>query len=380
MEYNENKLQVLCANIVNIAEPQFDFAYKTFANLIPAVKLSKVKRIVVTGCGDSYVAAAEAKSAFDKYLLGTDCVMTSARIIEASRFLHFEEQEPDTLLVAVSASGSPARISEVLKRGKKHGCMTVALTNKAESNAAKNADYVYLTSTTPDSPGLGSFYASMLSLFVMAAVIGDLKKGKTGEAENLKQKLLQYNAAFFEDFAAIDATCRKTAEVWQDSMGFEVVADGPLLSCGEFVSAKYAEAAGEKCTFIDSENYLHVNSLLCPSHAYGTLVMAVSDEANITRISDTANSIVGKQKRQVLLVCDKEAAEVGIHEPLTVCKVKVPEKDYRFLFLLYAFIPGAILAGYHAQIKQEPYFRRSENTFLSNPASFTIVTSEITVI
>lgn len=379
MEYNVKTLRELCKDIADVAEPQFDFAYETFKNLIPIETLMKVNRIIVTGCGDSYIAAAEAKVAFDTYLSGTDCTMLAPRIIEASRYLPLEDQEPNTLLVAVSASGGPARVTEVLKRGKKHGCTTVALTNRAESNAAKTADYVYLTNTTPDSPGLCSYYASTLSLIIMAAVMGEIKRGKTGEVDILREKLLEYNTAFFEDFASIDAICKDTAEAWTNSVGFEVVADGPLLSCGELVAAKYAEASGDKCTFIDSENYLHVNGLLCPSDAYGTIAMAVSDEANITRIADTINAMISRQNRSVMLVCDKEAAEVGITEPLVLCRIKVPERAYRFLLLLYAFIPGALMAGYQAQIKNEPYFRRSEMSLLP-PSNFTISSSEITII
>lgn len=379
MEYMVKTLRELCMNIENIAEPQFDFAYKTFANLIPVECLKMVKKIIVTGCGDSYIAAAEAKAAFDKYLAGTDCKMLALRIVEASRYFELGDNEPDTMVVAVSVSGGPARISEVLMRGRKHGCITVALTNKADSRAAMNADYVYLTNTTPDSPGLCSYYASMLSLFVMAVAIGEAKKGTSGEMDILREKLLEYHKTFFEDFDAIDAVCKKTAGEWADSVGFEVVADGPLLSCGEFIAAKYAEAAGEKCTYIDSENYMHVNGLLCPTNGYGTIAMAVSDEPNMNRIADTINMMVSRQNRSVMLVCDKDPSEVGITQPVVLCKVRVPEKDYRFLFLLYSFIPGALMAGYQAELKNVAYFRRTDPVFIQSPNT-TIASSEITII
>lgn len=380
MNNNVNKLRELCKNVANVAEPQFDFASNAFQTLIPADVLKRVDRIIISGCGDSYLAAAEATGAFQKYLAGTGCKMEAPRIIEATRFVPIADREPNTMVVAISASGGPSRVLELVERGNKHGCITVALTHFADSRAAKAAEYVYLTHTEPDGPGLCSYYASLVSLFVMAATIGDVKTGKSGSVQELRKHLMPYHKLVMDEFDQLDKACAQAAEQMKDSLGFEVVGDGPLFACGEFVSAKYAETAGEKCTVIDSENYFHVNNLLCPSNAYGTMLLAYSDERNIDRIAAVANSAAGKAGRKVLLICDKAPQEIGITESVSFCPIPLPEKEFRFIGLLYAYLPGSLMASYQAALHGATYFFNSGFDLKENPSVFTIATSEITVL
>lgn len=59
----------------------------------------------------------------------------------------------------------------------------MALTNNGASRAGTTADLAYVTNTPefPDRmPGLRSYLASMMGLFVLAAVLGEVKSGKTG--------------------------------------------------------------------------------------------------------------------------------------------------------------------------------------------------------
>lgn len=377
--YKSETLLDLCRNIESIAQPQFDFANNSFKNLLPDETIRNVEKIIISGCGDSYLAAAEAQVAFKKYLAGTNAVMIAPTIIEATRYVELSDYEPNTLIVAVSASGNPSRVVELIERGKKHGCVTVALTNNQNSRAGNAADYVYLTNTPSDSPGLGSYYASLLSLIVMAAIIGEVKLNRSELVDELRKELLDYNQVFFDDFDKIVEVTHKTSEALVNSEGFEVIADGPSFPCAQFVAAKYAEAAGILCSVVDSENYWHVNDKLRPLGVLGTIIMAFSDEPNISRIVSTTNRAVSQEKRPVLFVSDKPSDALGVTEKVTDCIIKVPNLEYRFLSLLYAFIPGALMAGFHASLTNEPYFRGFQTIF-KDPVAFTIATSEINVI
>lgn len=375
MEYTENKLRNLCRSLDDQAITQFDFALAHFRGLLPDEKLRRIDRIILSGCGDSYLACVEALQAFSFYL-GDGCQVMAPGIIEATRYLPLEEQEPNTLIVAVSAGGGSARVVELLERGKKHGCMTVALTHNAESRVAKAADYIYLTKIAPDAPGLGSYYASMLSLLILAAVLSEVRSGDTKACTELLEALLEYHVLFMRRFDRIDEDCQAAAEEMKSAKGFEVIADGPQFACAEFVSAKFAEASGDKCTVIDSENFFHVNNMIAPELAYGTMLLAWSDEANIGRIADAAMFAYSKG-RYVFLICDKEPSEVGISAPVGFCRIPLPREDYRFLGLLYAYIPGTLLASYRAVQQGSAYFGTAEKV---DPSVFTIATSEIIVI
>lgn len=358
MNHNyKNPLRRQCLSLQQLAPIQLDSLTHAFTGLFPEALIRRIDRLVVTGCADSYFAAMECKGAFSKYM--PDCRFEAVKAIDAARYLSFANLEPNTMLVTVSTSGAAARITEILERGKKHNCITVAITNSTKSPAAMAADFTYLTKTSffpTDPPGIPSYFASLLSLIVMAAAMGEIRTKKIF-LPKLKEELLAYNKLFFADMEQIDNSCMEVSNTWKRKKGFEVVADGPLFYCGEFIAAKYAEISGDKCTVIDSENYCHVNGLIRPGEDVGTIVLAASDEANMAHVAGTIARQVLEDGRSVLLICDKAPENVEVMVDVDYCKISVPPSDFRFLLLLYAYIPGVLMAGYHSQLLDEPCFR-----------------------
>lgn len=361
--YYNNPLRRQVLSLQQLAPIQLESSIQAVEALFPEALIGRISRIIVTGCGDSYLAAMECRGAFKKYLGG--CRFEAVRAIEAARYIPLDESEPDTMIVAVSAGGATARVAEILERGRKHGCVTVALTGNGNSRAAGIAEYAYLTRIAffpNDDPGLRSYFASLLSLIVMAAVMGGVRS-KTSCLPKLKEELLSFHKTFFSEIGRIDRDCLMIAQKWEEKKGFEIVADGPLFCCGEFVAAKYAEVSGDKCTVIDSENYCHVNGLIRPGEDIGTIVLAVSDEANMERAAGTMARQVQDDGRSVLLICDKTPEEAGVAVTVDHCRIAVPDPEYRFLLPLYAYIPGTLMAGYRSELIDEPYFRGEEMFF-----------------
>ncbi|MEA4897203.1 MAG: SIS domain-containing protein [Christensenellaceae bacterium] len=351
-----NTLRMQCLDVEALSMVQFDRSVASFHGLLPNETVKRVKRIVATGCGDSFLAAAEARAAFAKYL--PDVEYETPTAIEAGRYADFADDEPDTVVVALSVSGSPARIAEILERGNRHGCVTIALTDAAKSRAAKTAKLLYHTNTPAGDnvSGLRTYYVSMISLYVMAAAMAEIRTGKA-HLQDLKEQVAAYKDAFFAQIGAIDDICFKTAVAWKQKKVFEVMADGPMFFCGKFIAAKFAELSGDVCSVIDSENYFHVNSLMYPGEDIGEMAIIASYEANVDRIADTVNSQAGRGKRDVILFSDKGPGELGITEKVTHCPMPVPPAGYGFLLPLLAFIPASILASYRAATIGEPFFR-----------------------
>ena len=136
-----------------------------------------------------------------------------------------------------------------------------------------------------------------------------------------------------------------------------MVADGPLFYSAKFVAAKFAEVPGDICSVIDSENYMHVNSLEYPASDYAQMILINSQDPNVVRIADTVNNIVKRQGRDVLVFADKEPVALGITEKVDYCHMEVAQGEFSFLTSLYAFIPSSILAGYRMTTMGEPMFR-----------------------
>lgn len=368
--YFNNGLRRQCLDVQHLCMEQFDRSVETFQTLFSAEKLRKTKRIIATGCGDSYLAAAEAKDAFAYYL--PDAAFEAVTAIEAGRYLCLTEEDSDTMLVAISVSGGPARVAECLERGNHYGLTTIALTDNLDSRAAHAANYVYHTNTPAGDniSGLRTYYVSMISLYVMAAVMAEARTGKSFLKE-LRSQVDTYCQSFFTDIERIDDICFETALAWKEKKFFEVTADGPLFWCGKFIAAKFAELSGDVCAVIDSENYFHVNSLMYPGETIGEMDLIASYEENVSRIADTVNAQVQRGGRKVIVFCDKEPEEIGITEKVTYCPMAVPCREYRFLLPLFAYIPASILASYRATTIGEPFFRggeqRRHSTLGTNP-------------
>lgn len=354
--YFNNGLRMQCLDVEHLSMIQFDRSVASFADLLPVDKIKNARRIIATGCGDSYLAAVAARGAFSRYL--PDVEYETPTGIEAGRYIELAQQEPDTIVVAISVSGGPARVSEALLRGNAHGCTTVALTDNPESRAAKSAQYLYHTNTPAGDniSGLRTYYVSMISMYVMAAAMAEIRTGKQ-YLPQLRNQVEDYKTAFFRDIMQTDDICFKTALAWKNRKFFEVTADGPLFFCGKFIAAKIAELSGDVCSVIDSENYFHVNSIMYPGSQIAEMNLIVSYEPNVDRIAETVNAQVKRNSRSVIVFSDKAPLEMGITEAVIWCPMAVPSQEFGFLTPLFAYIPASILASYRATTIGEPFFR-----------------------
>lgn len=350
-----NTARLQCVDIETLSMIQFDRSVASLQALLETGGLDKVRRVIATGCGDSFLAAVAAKAAFEKYLQGMEYVTPSA--IDAGRYCDLACKDGETLLIAVSVSGGAVRLQEILQRGQHHGCLTMALTDNLESRAAQHAQMIYHTNTPKGDnlAGIRTYYASMISLYIMAAMLADRRQG-TNHLAQLKNDVLAYKDAVYAQFEKMDQVCRQTAQAWLDKEIFEVTADGPLLFTGRFISAKFVEIPGEACAIIDSENYFHVNSLMYPGSGIGEIALVFSHEPNVDCMVNAIGHQAGKAGRDVLVISDVEPSTLGIGSPVRHCQMPAPDQETMFLLPLFAFLPGTLLAGHLAQLKNLPYF------------------------
>lgn len=351
-----NTFRLQCLDLQTLSMIQFDRSVQSVARLIKEIDPKKINRIVASGCGDSYLAAAEAKDCFAHYL--PEIRYEACTGIEASRYIKFSENEDRTLVIAISNSGEPARIAEILTRANYYGCISVALTDRPESRAAKTAQYTYHTNIPAGDnvSGLRTYYASMVSMFVLAAALAEKRSDKPYLGE-MRSQVSDYFEKFYSEFQEIDDIAFETALAWKDKKVFDITADGPLFSCGKFIAAKIAELSGDACSVIDSENYCHVNGLMYPGEEIGEMALINSGAENADRIADTVNIQVKNGKRDVLVFCDRPPSEIGITESVRYCQLPMPNPNWSFLSPLVCYVPGGLFAAYRAKVIDEPFFR-----------------------
>lgn len=379
----DNQLRRQCFNIPVMCEEQIAGVMKGTAESVPAEVLKKIRRVIVTGCGDSYLAGIASIPAFKRYAGAFASHFSAVRCIEAARYMDYDGQQADeTLVIGVSASGGPARLVEALKNAKRKGFHTVIVTNHPESPCGKEAEYSLIVNTPefPEpGPGLRNYYASILGLFGLAAAMGEAKGiCPAGTMAELMDHVRRFTGAYGECLERMDDQMFELAGTWRNHRAVETVGDSTAFATAYFVGAKYVEAAGMMAATADSEDWCHVNYFKHDPELLGVIVTAHGGEPNQSRVLETVSQAeaVG---RPVLVVVDETKEEYGVAGNAAVCTVPKAPEGYEFLAPLLDYIPGTLLAAYVAAYREEPYFRGADSRQRQSAVGCTIRDSEIWV-
>lgn len=367
--YFQDSFHAQCMDVDPLTMAQVERSIEGVKKIMEHPALKGAKHVLATGCGDSNLVAFSAKAAFEHYL--PDVEYEAVEAIELSRHYDYEGQSEDTIALFISVSGRIYRTIEAMKQCKKHGITTVAITDSPESPTAQEADILFYTNNPPgdNNAGLRTIYSNTVSTIILAAAMAETRTGGDRLRE-LHDAVQRYHDSFFAKLDVIDDTCFAQAIAWMDKKVLGVVGDGPMFWAGKIIQAKVVELSGDACGVIDSEDYLHVNVMMEPGEDIGELVLINTNDENVSRIADTVNAMVTRGKRDVLVFCDREPAEIGITEKVSYCPMPAPEKEWNFLSALYAFLPGAIFAGFRHTTIGEPMFRGGMDPTIFTPTYF----------
>lgn len=385
--YN-NQLRRQCMDIPGLARPQVAGALKGIEENIPEDVMKKVRNVIVTGCGDSYMASIVSIPAFRRYAGKFGNQFSSMRAIDAARFLDMGKLDTDaTMIAAVSCSGGPARIKEILQRGNYYNCETVAVTNNPDSPAGKEAKYDLLTNTPefPEpGPGLRNYFASMTGLFLLAAKMGELKGCcEKGSVSALSDAIVKNAEQWKDAVDKIDDQMFEIANKWKTFRNFDCIGDDVEYSSAFFAGAKIVETSGYQINVDDSEDWCHVGFFQRNPRKIGTIIVTDKNAQDRSRVSETISQAVGIH-RPILLITNGTKEEFNITDGVDVCTIPDAPEGFEFLLPMTAFLPGAILAGYLSALNNESYFRSmtaySERGAWDIPSNNTIKTSTIVII
>ena len=212
-----------------------------------------LKRIFLTGCGDSHHASLNAELAFES-LAGLPTEPMTA--LQFSRYgVGFLPQTgPGTnAVIGISVSGEVSRTLEALQLARKswrndhrpywHSRQPVAL--------AGDITLFSTTSPFPDppgvhTPGVRSFTANQLALYLIAIRLGEVRGALTSaQAGKIRSELLSLADSAEQLIPVWDQTARQLAEAWADAEEFVFVGGGPNFGTALFSAAKILEASGD---------------------------------------------------------------------------------------------------------------------------------------
>lgn len=384
MERLKNPIVNQIWSLGDLAEKQVKraFAGEKITSALPIQICFDIRRIVITGCGDSLAAALAMKGVFEKY-----CDVMSVDVYDPITFNRYKLAsdigigEPNSpLLIGISAGGETARINEALQKANALGAYSLALTNKESSSCARTAKAL-LNPETPsfpnDFPGLRSYFASLTGLAAIACRLGLVRGVLSPEdPENWQNKITSYVTAVTRQLADIEQTILAAAEQWKTFTRFDFIGDDQALASAMFGQEKIYECVGETAYYDDSEEWCHINYFTKQPETVGTVVHAYSDQASFSRLKETIWSAL-QIGRPVLVITDKPEE---IDPRAVIITLPAPDPEFVWLRAFADFIPSALLAGYIAQLGDKKYFNSFDMKSSSwDPSSVFLSQSSMTI-
>ncbi|MFI6387083.1 SIS domain-containing protein [Nonomuraea sp. NPDC050547] len=223
-------------------------------------------RVVVTGNGDSLHAALATEMAFHTFG-GVACELGGpSRLLEYGTPCE-RRAGVRTLVVGVSASGGNTQVVDALARASRHGAWTLAVTStegSAVARVAERALVLPLTGLLP-CPGIRTFQASLLTLYLVAIEIGRAR-GHLGdcEADDIGAELAAVADAVAATTDLVRHSCAQVAEQVAGAPVVLALGSGPGHGSAHFTAAKLVEAAGVFASAQQLEEWEHVEVLAHP--------------------------------------------------------------------------------------------------------------------
>lgn len=358
-QYYENTIGLQIRDLNTLVEVQTEkcFDQAKLAKLMDEKGFKDLKCVVITGCGDSYSAAGAMLPAF-KLHSGIQKVFAPDPMefcrYYSKRDIFGDCSGEETLVIAVSASGGSARIVEILEKANTMGARSMLISNNPASAGAKAAQYMFDVQTPPgcNSPGLRSYFASMIAITALGAYIGVQQGNITVQRfDAIKADIAAYTKDCLAGYDRMDEQMYLLAQTWKEYEKFEIVGDDAKGYSAQFVEEKFIECAGVHATHADSEDWCHINFFLRDPESIGTIFLTQEQDPSFDRMKYSVRSCVAIG-RPTVVVTDAEASEFP--EKAVICHI--PSAPETWMAPLVDFIPGSLLGSYVAACADKLFF------------------------
>ena len=334
-------------------------------------EIYSVKKVVLTSCGDGYAACLAAKRAFECFLQIPIEVVDPLTLSRYYQTKWVGESPCDPLVIAISNSGQVIRVAEAVARMRAHKAMTIAVTSDLQSPVGKAAEK-HIVPTIPkfdSAPGVRTYAVLQMILYLLAIRMGEVRlKYTMDQANEYRRELFRLPRAFLQDAASIQATALKIAECFQDATSAEMIGCGADYGAAWYGHAKMYEAVGLSANHLDSENWFHLNYFVKDTGR--TITMVFASKANEAE-SRTREVVVrlNQMGRDFVLVTDDETLAAKY-------RFTLPTSETGLFGAMAAHLAPAMVAGYLAALRQEPYSRGFQGIWKEDAGVYSTTVSE----
>lgn len=350
-------------------------SFRKLRDLMDAKEILDAKKVIITGCGDSWLAGIAVKPVFES-VAGVDIEVM--RNIEFTRYADKKKLERGTIVFCVSISGQVSRVVEAARRANAHGALTVAVTNDPESPVGKECQKV-LALDMPvlvKTPGVSSYTASVMALMHAAIRIGHVRGTVTPEQmDDYRKAIVDYCACYSGIMDKLEEQMFQIAIKFKDLKAYDFIGEYQNFATAYFGAAKYVEAFGAVVTVDDSEDWCHIPYFMLEPEKIGTSIVVSEDDPSFGRMLETMNAVVSL-KRPAFIITDADPAKI----PSGIEVVSVPKAKYHWIQPLMEHIPYDFVAAYITLLNGIPMFRAGLSPWRDPDSIYRIRGSEIVVI
>ncbi len=307
-----------------------------------------VARIVVTGQGTAAVAGQGIAVAIEGRLRERDLSRPRVDAMPATELsgFHLAPDMRDTLVVAVSQSGTTTDTLRTVNLAQRRGARAIAIVNRRNSDLADRADGVLYTSDGRDVEmsvaSTKAFYSQIAAGMLLAVAIADQVAGGPDErpaADRLLRELRNLPGAMERTLTlrpAIAAAAREYAPRLRD---WSVVGNGLDRIAAEEIRIKLSELCYKAIACDATEDKKHIDLSSEP------LILVCATGVQGSTAADTRKEIdVYRAHRATPIVVASEGAAF----PSAAAAIEVPEVPPELSFVL-ATVVGHLF-GYHAAL------------------------------
>lgn len=320
-----------------------------------------IRRIIITGCGDSFAAGKAGKYVFEE-LAGIPTELVHS--LDLSRFTSsamLDMQKSSTLVIAISNSGKVTRVAEALERVGMYSVLTLAITGNPESILAKSArKCVKLNIPSFESAnGVRSYLVSILALYSLAIRFGEIKcRYPMTVAEAYRSEIISYADNVESVLDKLDSQMFEIASNNTDKRMFDFVSSGPSASTAWFSHAKIIEAVGDYASYSGVEDWFHLNCFLRNISEIFTMIIVQKGGRERSRVQELIGAM-NAMKRNLWVVTESDDYEL----PQGVGEIRLPEAPQWWMSPLFNQVPISLLAGYLCVLRNESYGRGAKGNW-----------------
>lgn len=280
------------------------------AETIPAEvagRMATFRQVLVIGQGTAAVAGQAVATAITDALAGSGLRVEPITATQLSGF-HLDDDMSDTLIVAISQSGTTTDTNRTVDLVRSRGATVIAIVNRRGSDLVDKADGVLYTSDGRDVEmsvaSTKAFYAQIAAGFLLADALADLIPGVTTSAAD-RQAVLQGLAALPD---AMTATLEQQKHIGAAAARhapsrryWAMVGNGANLVAARELRIKLSELCYKAiaCDVTEDKKHIDLSSepmiLVCAAGLVGSNADDVAKEVAIFRAHKAAPIVIATE-------------------------------------------------------------------------------------